>query len=251
MKPDVPQELLDQAKEWNELHRWERRELGKALRRLGLTYSEIREIIPVPKGTLSNWCHSLVLTEDQIQAIRARMPSQKGVPKDSQWRRRIAIKRIREEAAQYATEHCDDAFFVAGVVLYWAEGSKWRNDFAVANTDPAVLRLFVSWVRTHLSDQADSVSASTCTTGTTSDSRRPTGGLNSVCRTPTSPRHTSSHRGRGIGRIACLPECAGCGFSDRQTTGNGQWRGSKRWVTAWVQTLLHSLRVASSIWQST
>jgi hypothetical protein len=43
-----------------------------------------------------------------------------------------------------------DPSFVAGVVLYWAEGSKWRNDFALANTDPAALRLFVKWVREHL-----------------------------------------------------------------------------------------------------
>jgi hypothetical protein len=37
MRPYVPKELLDQPEEWDELHRWERSELGKALRRLGLT----------------------------------------------------------------------------------------------------------------------------------------------------------------------------------------------------------------------
>jgi hypothetical protein len=155
MKPEVPEQLLRQAGEWDELHRWERRELGKALRRLGLTYSEIRLIIPVPKGTLSNWCQELKLTKKQIEAIRARVPSQKGIPKDSQWRRRLEIERIRSEAERFAIEHCDDAFFVAGVVLYWAEGSKWRNDFAVANTDPAALRLFVAWVRSYLNRQAE------------------------------------------------------------------------------------------------
>lgn len=154
MKPQIPNELIDQAAEWNELHRWERSELGKALRRLGLTYGEIREIIPVPKGTLSNWCRSVELSERQVEEIRARMPSQKGVPKDSQWKRRIEIQRIREEATRFANEHRTDSLFVAGVVLYWAEGSKWRNDFAVANTDPAALRLFVSWVRVYLDRRA-------------------------------------------------------------------------------------------------
>ena len=155
MRPHVPKELLEQAKEWDELHRWERSELGKALRRLGLTYGEIRAIIPVPKGTLSNWCRDIALTPDQVEAIRARVPSQEGVPKDSQWRRRKAIEAIRQEAAAFGRERCDDAFFVAGVVFYWAEGSKWRNDLAVANTDPAALRLFVSWVRTYLDHHAD------------------------------------------------------------------------------------------------
>ena len=155
MKPDVPKELLEQASEWDELHRWERQELGKALRRLGLTYGEIRELIPVPKGTLSNWCRDVELAATQVAAIKRRMPSQKGVPKDSQRRRRLALGRIRDGAKRFATEHCDDAFFVAGVVLYWAEGSKWRNDFAVANSDPAALRLFIRWVRTYLDHNAE------------------------------------------------------------------------------------------------
>jgi len=155
MKPEVPQELIDQAKEWDELRRWERRELGKALRRLGLTYGEIREIIPVPKSTLSDWCRDVELSRSQVEVIRARLPSQKGVPKDSQWRRRVEIEQIRAQAKAFAEEHCHDSFFVAGVILYWAEGSKWRNDFAVANTDPAALRLFVAWVRAYLDRQAE------------------------------------------------------------------------------------------------
>jgi len=56
MRPQVSSSLVKRAAEWDELHRWERSELGKDLRRLGLTYGEIRELIPVPKGTLSYWC---------------------------------------------------------------------------------------------------------------------------------------------------------------------------------------------------
>jgi hypothetical protein len=50
-----------------------------------------------------------------------------------------------------------DASFVAGVVLYWAEGSKTRNDLMVANTDPAALRLFIKWTRTYLDRNAEFV----------------------------------------------------------------------------------------------
>jgi len=155
MKPQVPADLLAQASQWKELHRWERSQLGKALRRLGLTYGEIRKVIPVPKGTLSAWCRDVELSQAQTQAIRERTPSQKGVPKDSQWRRRIEIDRIRSDAIGSATAQIADPRFVAGVVLYWAEGSKWRNDFAVANTDPAALRLFIKWVREYLDTAAD------------------------------------------------------------------------------------------------
>ncbi|MEA2009727.1 MAG: hypothetical protein U9N78_03400, partial [Actinomycetota bacterium] len=86
MRPEVPSDLLDRANEWDELHRWERSELGKTLRRLGLTYGEIRELIPVPKGTLSNWCRGIRLSKEQISAIRDRSGpgSRIGIPVDTQ-----------------------------------------------------------------------------------------------------------------------------------------------------------------------
>jgi hypothetical protein len=148
--------LLDRASEWDELHRWERSELGKALRRLGLTYGEIRELIPVPKGTLSYWCRVIRLSEEQLEAIKARTGPgvRMGVPVDTQWRRREEIERIREEARHFAQVHIDDAFFVGGVVLYWAEGSKTPNDFSISNSDPAALRTFVAWVRRYLTRDA-------------------------------------------------------------------------------------------------
>ncbi|MEN8114767.1 MAG: hypothetical protein ABFS21_10310 [Actinomycetota bacterium] len=157
MRPDVPQALLDQAAEWDELHRWERSELGKALRRLGLTYGEIREIIPVPKGTLSHWCRGIDLTADQIVAIyqRSSPGSRSGIPVDTQWRRRQEIEEIRRTATAFAEEHLDDSRFVAGVVLYWGEGAKTRNRCSLTNADPAALRMFIAWVRTYLDPSAE------------------------------------------------------------------------------------------------
>jgi len=42
--------------EWDRLSRWERCELGKDLRCLGLSYGEIMDLIPVKKSTLATWC---------------------------------------------------------------------------------------------------------------------------------------------------------------------------------------------------
>jgi len=39
--------------EWDQLSRWERSELGKDLRRLGMSYGEIMNLIPVKKSTLA------------------------------------------------------------------------------------------------------------------------------------------------------------------------------------------------------
>ena len=83
MKPEIHSTLVDEASQWEDLHRWERKQLGIALRRLGLTYSEIQSIIPVPSSTQSNWTRDVTLSRDQIEAIRERTDAHtfRGVPK--------------------------------------------------------------------------------------------------------------------------------------------------------------------------
>src|SRR5690606_42121827 len=58
-------------------------------------------------------------------------------------------------AARSRAEHLlADPMWVAGVVLYWAEGAKSRNRVSLANSDPRTLRLFVAWVRRYLNQDA-------------------------------------------------------------------------------------------------
>lgn len=159
MRPTVPQSLLDRAAEWDDLHRWERSELGKALRGLGLTYGEIMALIPVAKSTLSYWCRDLTLSHAQVEQIRDRIgpESRMGIPVDTQWQRREEVERIRRAARAFAERHLDDPFFVAGVVLYCGEGAKTHADLALANADPRALRFFIAWVRAFHDPNADFV----------------------------------------------------------------------------------------------
>jgi hypothetical protein len=142
-------DLLETIFRWDRLSRWERAEVGRALRRLGWTYSEIMEWIPVPKGTLAGWCCEIRLTADQVAAIRARRPAgvRTGIPVDTQRKRRQQVARIREAARLEVPHFVDDALWVAGTVLYWAEGVKALKRLELGNSDPRALRLFLSWVR--------------------------------------------------------------------------------------------------------
>jgi hypothetical protein len=145
----MPSDLTERAEFWDRLSRWERAELGRAIRRLGWTYSEIREVIPVPKGTLSYWCRDLRLTEEQVEAIRIRRPAgvRTGIPVDTQRKRRLEVERIRNQARLEVSQLLGDPLWLTGTVLYWAEGDKSTRRLALVNTDPVVLRIFVSWVR--------------------------------------------------------------------------------------------------------
>ena len=133
---EIPAELRERALGFSKLGRWDRAELGRALRQLGLSYGEIMHLIPVPKGTLAGWCREIQLTNDQAVAIRRRTGSRLGVPRDTQHKRRAEVKTIRADARDFALEHLHDPFWVAGTVLYWGEGSKTRRELSLANADP-------------------------------------------------------------------------------------------------------------------
>ncbi len=140
---------------WDGLSRWERSELGKDLRRLGLSYGEIMDLIPVPKSTLATWCRDVRLSEEKMQAIRARSGSREGIPRDTNRKRRTEISLVRVAALSQTPDLMTDPLWVAGAVLYWAEGAKTRNHLTLANADPRALRLFIYWIRTYLDPAAD------------------------------------------------------------------------------------------------
>ncbi len=71
---DLGSEFRSRIEGWDGLSRWERSELGKDLRRLGLSYGEIMDLIPVKKSTLATWCRDVRLTEEQWAAIKSRRP---------------------------------------------------------------------------------------------------------------------------------------------------------------------------------
>jgi hypothetical protein len=146
---DVPLELLDKAGDWDKLKRWQRRELGQELRLLGLSYAEIRAIVPAAKSTLSGWCRDIPLTSRQIERIRSiGGNSEVGRAKAAvklRTRNKGRTEAIRRAAREEAEHLQKDPFWVAGVIAYWAEGAKRVNKLHFSNSDPKLVVLFIEW----------------------------------------------------------------------------------------------------------
>ncbi|HVL82021.1 MAG TPA: hypothetical protein VM840_10570 [Actinomycetota bacterium] len=145
--------VCDSVARWGELKRWERREIGRELRRMGLSYSEISRLVPVTKGTLSGWCRDLELgAEARARLAGLRRPreidAQLGQRRREQNRTRV--QRLRREATQEAAGWTSDPLWVAGVVAYWGEGTKAGHAVAFSNSDPHLARLFMTWSRRYL-----------------------------------------------------------------------------------------------------
>ena len=68
---ELGNEFRARIEEWDGLSRWERSELGKDVRRVGLSYGEIMDLIPVKKSTLATWFRDVRLTQEQWAAIKS------------------------------------------------------------------------------------------------------------------------------------------------------------------------------------
>src|SRR5947209_7829608 len=106
------------------------REQAIALRREGKSYREIRERIPVSKSSLSLWLSDVVLTEVQKDRLEALKHQGQTKAARTIQARRITRQRATMDAARaQIPELAESELFLAGIVLYWAEGSKakpWR-----------------------------------------------------------------------------------------------------------------------------
>ena len=128
------------------------RETAVAMRKEGRSYREIEAVAGVAKSTLSLWLRDIPLTEEQQLALTRRSPA--GASKRARAIRAGAAQRracIESDARQQITQLSESELFVAGVVAYWAEGSKnkpWRTGARVSflNSDPSMIRLFLSWL---------------------------------------------------------------------------------------------------------
>jgi transposase-like protein len=129
----------------------EERELVRRLRREeGASIKEIARRVGVSTSSVSCWVRDIELTQQQHDELRRRNPA---------YNRQIsgvAIQAARRREERLASQEegrllarVGEPLHVAGCMLYWAEGSKRRNQLRFANSDPEMARFFVNFLRTY------------------------------------------------------------------------------------------------------
>lgn len=128
-----------------------------------MSVKEIARTVGVAPSSVSLWVRDVPLTAAQLESLRQRNPAYnaqlRGASGNAErWRaRRAAFQEEGREMAQRGSW-----LFVAGVMLYWAEGDKRsRNAARISNSDPEVLRLFMRFLRECL-DVPDERIRATC-----------------------------------------------------------------------------------------
>ena len=122
------------------------------LRKQGKTYSEIcKELRYIPKSTLSGWFRGIDLSEKDILRIKklmvesGNMGRHLGAQRNRQ-KREDRLASIKINAETEYEKFKNESNFIAGLVLYLAEGSKKSESFMFMNSDYKLIQYMHRWV---------------------------------------------------------------------------------------------------------
>jgi hypothetical protein len=125
---------------------------ARKLRAQGLGIKTIARKLSVSSSTVSLWCRDIVLSQKQIKELERRM-------KDPYYGERLSYVRKQKDRRIQQTKlllrqgikevgrMTKRERFLTGIGLYWAEGFKKDNLMGFANSDPEMVRFFLSWIK--------------------------------------------------------------------------------------------------------
>lgn len=138
---------------------WSLKARAEELRRAGWSYNAIKAELSVAKSTVSLWCRHIQLTDAQYARLYSRRDSSiKGIKiiQKAFWNKRCEAFK---EGVELGNTLQNDPIFIAGLMLYWAEGTK-SIKAAVINSDPDIIKLAVKWFHKFFNRPIDSMSCS-------------------------------------------------------------------------------------------
>lgn len=126
----------------------EREEARRIRQEEGESIKMIAKRLGVSKGTVSLWVRDIYLTAEQKKALDERHKGHKAKRKGSSVVE-AKSRELRQEAQHRGRERVfkEDETYRLCCALYWAEGDKDKCSVAMSNTDPAMLRWLIYFLK--------------------------------------------------------------------------------------------------------
>jgi transcriptional regulator with XRE-family HTH domain len=137
---------------------------AREMRSKSLSVRTIAKELGVAKSTASLWVRDIILTVEQLEKIRetwikgTELGRLKGALMQKN-RRLDLIKKTKNEGIKKLKNLSDNEFFVAGIALYWAEGSKKKREFFICNSDPEMIVFILRWINKFFGIEVDRLRA--------------------------------------------------------------------------------------------
>lgn len=126
-----------------------------ALRMQGYSYSQIKEQLGVSKSLLSGWLKYVNLNQEQEKALVSNLEqrSKRGVARaviTNIAKRKDREIEAKEKASSLYQRYKEDRMYIAGLCLYWAEGSKRSSGAQFVNSDSNMVVFMIWWFEKYL-----------------------------------------------------------------------------------------------------
>lgn len=117
----------------------------------GMSVRDIANILGVAKSSASIWVRHVILSPAQLEELRKRpiKASEKARLKNSLALKEKRLSLVKSERILGEEEFKDLSyreFMIAGLSLYWAEGTKKNRKINFCNSDPKMIKFFINWV---------------------------------------------------------------------------------------------------------
>ncbi|MEI7942670.1 MAG: sigma factor-like helix-turn-helix DNA-binding protein [Candidatus Riflemargulisbacteria bacterium] len=124
----------------------------------GCSVKEIARMLGVSSASVSVWVRHVLLTDEQKVILCNRSPHGDEMKKVWEVHQRNALdKRMECQKKGRKMMKTASSNFIAGCMLYWAEGSKGKNSVVFVNSDVEMMKFFVGFIRKHFGITNDEI----------------------------------------------------------------------------------------------
>jgi len=141
--------------------RFKDREKAIELRKQEMSYSQIKKTLNISKSTLSDWLKNYPLSDKRIRELRDHNEQRIENCRETKRKKREArLKNVYDIEKKNILPLNKRELFIAGLMLYWGEGTKCRTDgLSISNTDPSVIKFFIYWTQKNFSVRTEKMKA--------------------------------------------------------------------------------------------
>ncbi len=123
------------------------------LRKQGESVRDISKKVGVAKSTVSLWTRDIILSVDQLEKLRQKrlIGQEKGSLLGALKQKNARLLKAKIYKTQGELEFkvlTPREVLIAGLSLYWAEGSKKQRRIELCNSDAQMIKFFLHWLKT-------------------------------------------------------------------------------------------------------